>query len=173
MEKRSMENLLSLIKSLSRVESGSKDNPLTLVCNILPFQAWNPKLFEEKLSISLPTSLKYIWGKTSGLRLFEDITYGQWGLILWSPEYAMDQQEQQIRTRPDDFYRGDLIIGEFLGDSDLIVLRSDSTEPDFGKVMIALPLDKREEWYVASETLEDFLTTFIECGGKKFWENES
>ena len=114
-----------------------------------------------------------MWNKTSGLRLFEDITYGQWGLILWSPDQVITEQEKRIAQRKEDFRSGDLLVGEFLGDADLLVLRCDRTSPDFGNVAIALPLDSREEWYIAANSLQSFLSQFLAAKGEKFWDNQT
>lgn len=140
---------------------------------VLPPQPWDKKAFEQSLGITLPSAIIHLWDKTSGLRLFEDITHGQWGLILWSPNQVIAEQEKRISQRKEDFRPGDLIIGEFLGDADMMVLRCDATAPDFGNVIIALPLDFREEWYLAANSLSSFLSQFLAVKGDKFWENQA
>jgi hypothetical protein len=132
---------------------------------------WEPKRLEEVLEIKIPSALHQLWDKTSGLRLFEDTIYGQWGLVVWSPNQIIEEQEKKVPQRPFDFLSSDLIIGEFLGDSELLVLRCNEQTPDFGEVMIALPLDEREQWYKAASCLEEFLSNFIAARGEKFWEN--
>lgn len=92
---------------------------------------------------------------------------------MWSPDRVITEQDKRIAQRREDFRPGDLIIGEFLGDADLLVLRCDATSPDFGNVIIALPLDSREEWYVAANSLEGFLSQYIAAQGDKFWENQA
>lgn len=94
-------------------------------------------------------------------------------MILWSPNQVVIEQEKRITQREQDFRPGDLIIGEFLGDADLLVLRCDANSPDFGNVIIALPLDSREEWDIAGLTLESFLNQLIAANGDKFWENQT
>ena len=111
---------------------------------------WDKEALEEEFGISLPLAITNLWNQTSELRLFEDVTYGQWGLILWSSDRVITEQEKRIAQRKEDFRPGDLIIGEFLGDADLLVLRCDTTASDFGNVLIALPLDSREEWQYCS-----------------------
>lgn len=142
-------------------------------CQVLPAQPWDKKAFEQSIGITLPLVIAHLWNKTSGLRLFEDITYGQWGLILWSPDQVITEQDKRITQKKEDFRTGDLIVGEFLGDAELLVLRCDATSPDFGNVMIALPLDSREEWDLAGLTLESFLNQLIAANGDKFWENQT
>ena len=82
---------------------------------IVPAIARSSKAIETRLNISLPEDLQELWQKSNGLRLFEDKTYGQSGLIIWSPQKVLEQQ-QILRRGSDEFQSGDLIIGEFLGD---------------------------------------------------------
>ena len=82
---------------------------------IVPAIARSSKAIETRLNISLPEDLQKLWQKSNGLRLFEDKTYGQSGLIIWSPQKVLEQQ-QILRRGSDEFQSGDLIIGEFLGD---------------------------------------------------------
>jgi len=172
MNEQDIEKLIHAIESLGVVDSPDASIPMPMHCQVLPPQPWDKKAFEESVGITLPLAIIHLWDKTSGLRLFEDITYGQWGLILWSPNQVMTEQEKYIAQRKEDFHLGDLIVGEFLGDADLLVLRCDETSPDFGNVMIALPLDSREEWYLAANSLESFLSQFIATKGEKFWQTQ-
>jgi len=172
MKPQDIEKLIHAIESIGIVDSPDVSIPMPMHCQVLPPQPWDKKAFEETLGITLPLAIAHLWNKTSGLRLFEDVTYGQWGLILWSPNRVITEQEKRIAQTEEDFRPGDLIIGEFLGDADLLVLRCDATSPDFGNVMIALPLDTREEWYLAAKSLESFLNQFLAACGNKFWENQ-
>ena len=121
------------------------------------------------LNISLPEDLQELWQKSNGLRIFEDKTYGQSGLIIWSPQKVLEQQ-QILRQGSDEFQSGDLIIGEFLGDSDLLVVRCDQNSDDFGQLVISLPIDHRSDWYYLPYLLPEFLQKFINSQGEKFWE---
>lgn len=38
---------------------------------------------------------------------------------------------------------------------------------------IALPLYPREDWYIAANSLEEFLGKFKESRGEKFWESQT
>lgn len=173
MEEQDIDKLIHTIEPIGVVDSLDMSIPMQMHCQVLPPQPWEKKIFEETLEITLPLAIIHLWDKTSGLRLFEDVTYGQWGLILWTPDRVITEQEKRIAQRKEDFRPGDLIIGEFLGDSDLLVLRCDATALDFGNVMIALPLDSREEWYLAANSLHSFLSQFLAAKGDKFWENQA
>lgn len=172
MEQQDIETLIHAIESMGVVDSPDASIPMPMHCQVQPPQSWNKKALEETFGITLPLAIAHLWDETSGLCLFEDVNYGQWGLILWSPDRVITEQEKRIAQRKEDFRPGDLIIGEFLGDSDLLILRCDATAPDFGNVAIALPLDSREEWYVAANSLESFLSQYIAAQGDKFWENQ-
>ena len=84
---------------------------------IVPAIARSSKAIETRLNVSLPEDLQ----KSNGLRLFEDKTYGQSGLIIWSPQKVLEQQ-QILRRGSDEFQSGDLIIGEFLGDESPVLV---------------------------------------------------
>jgi hypothetical protein len=173
MKQQDIKKLVHAIESLGTVDSTDVSISMPMHSQVLPPQPWDKKAFDKLLGITLPFTIINLWNQTSGLRLFEDITYGQWGLILLSPNQIITEQEKRIAQRKSDFRPGDLIIGEFLGDADLLILRCDATSPDFGNVMIALPLDSREEWDLAGLTLESFLNQLIAANGDKFWENQT
>ena len=69
---------------------------------IVPAIARSSKAIETRLNISLPEDLQELWQKSNGLRLFEDKTYGQSGLIIWSPQKVLEQQ-QILRRGYDEF----------------------------------------------------------------------
>ncbi len=142
---------------------------LPLKSEILPPIANSTKDLEAKLNISLPEDLQELWQKCNGLRLFEDKTYGQAGLIIWSPQKVAEKQKT-LRRNSGEFQDGDLIIGEFLGDSDLLVVRCDQNSDDFGQLIISLPIDHRSDWYYLPYLLPEFLQQFTNSQGEKFWE---
>ena len=122
----------------------------------------------EILPDSLPGELIELWNLSSEIRLFEDKTYGQWGLIIVSPDRSIDLTNFAQSNRQDQFKKTDLVIGEFLGDLDQIVISRDID--DFGAIHIALPLDTRNDWPLVGNSLSDFLTKFINTSGEKYWE---
>jgi hypothetical protein len=72
--------------------------------------------------------------------------------------------------RARDHAAGDLVVGRFLGDSDLLVVRCAPHAADYGRVVVALPLDPRGEWYEAAGSLEKFFERYEQAHGAKFWE---
>ncbi len=151
--------------------------PLPMRCLTLPQLSWEPAALEATLGIDLPIDLKYLWDGCSGIVLFQDMTYSQWGLVLWSPDQALVRHQRYITTlydEPGDVLAGDFIIGEFLGDRELIVIRSDATADDFGTVVIARPLDARQDWPSVAASISEFLSRFLRANlqrfGEKYWE---
>lgn len=159
---------LKNIEHLGRIELDNIAITMPLDSKILPPITKAVQDLETRLHISLPDDLQELWQKCNGLRLFEDKTYGQSGLIIWSPQKVVEKQKT-LRRNSDEFQDGDLIIGEFLGDSDLLVVRCDQNFSDFGKVIISLPIDHRSDWDYLPYLLPEFIQKFINSQGEKFW----
>jgi hypothetical protein len=139
-----------------------------------PPVAWQPTNIETALEVKLPEEIKLLWSRASELRLLEDVNYGQWGCILWSPVEIVARHKQAFGWRgPDDFRRGDVILGEFRGDTDLVVLRCDPSQTDFGKIVVALAMDPRGDWPCVSSSITEFVLGFLSHPDKKFWEASS
>lgn len=145
---------------------GSVGNPLNLV-STLDCPAVATEIFGAWPERRPPEELCEAWAITRESRLFEDVEYGQWGLILLSPRASADRTMLEMRARPADFTPDDIVVGEFLGDQELLVLVSDA---DGDRVLVALSLDDRSDWYVAAESLGEFLEAYWRHGGEKFWE---
>jgi hypothetical protein len=120
--------------------------------------------------LATPADLTELWRETSEARLFEDKQYGQWGLVLLSPRAARDLTRSTLAARPADFRAGDLVVGEFLGDADLLVVRCDPSQTDFGRVLVAQPIDPRPDWPIAAPSFSRFLELYAAAEGDKFWE---
>ncbi len=121
-------------------------------------------------SIDLPEHLSEFWASAAGARLFVDEEYGQWGLVLFQPEEARTATDRLHLERQRDHRPGDLIVGEFRGDSDLVLIRCDPDADDFGSVLVVPPLDSRDDWVVAAANLLAFVETLESEQGQKFWE---
>jgi hypothetical protein len=55
------------------------------------------------------------------------------------------------------------VIGEFLGDLALLVLAP--SEPGDRRVLVALPLDDRHDWYPVASSLAQFLENYLQLDG--------
>ena len=101
--------------------------------------------------------------------MFEDVDYGQWGLALLSPTASARRTAEQRALRPADYRPDDVVAGEFLGDLELLVMAP--SEAGERGILIALPLDDRQEWYPAAPDLAQFLERYRDQQGAKFWES--
>lgn len=117
----------------------------------------------------VPDELKELWHVTRTARLFEDADYGQWGLVLLDAQASRERTESEYSTRPLEFRHDDVVVGEFLGDQELLVLAP--SEVGARRLLIALPLDSRDEWHGVAEQLAEFLEAFFAAEGNKYWES--
>lgn len=119
---------------------------------------------------NLPVELETFWRTFRTVKLFEDREFGQWGLEILAPPVSDIESEEFQRQRSRDFRKGDRVLGRFLGDSELLLVRCDPAEPDFGETIIALPLDPRSDWETVGKTFADFVARYAEAEGNRFWE---
>ena len=131
---------------------------------------WNAISFAARTGLTLPDELRSLWLEVARARLFEDETFGQWGLVLLGPEEAVSATRKTHERRPEQYRSGDLMVGEFLGDSELLVVRCDARASDFGSVIVAAPIDRRHDWSTVATGIESFIRTFIDQRGQKFWQ---
>lgn len=107
---------------------------------------------------------------SNGAYLFEDVIYGQWGLILLDLYFIEVKTQEFMHDYRDAFIFGDYIIGEFLGDNDLLLLRLDETKEDYGSIIVANRMDSREEWKKVERNFRNFIVNFAINEGQKYWE---
>ncbi len=119
-----------------------------------------------------PADLAWFWAHVAEARLYEDTTYGQWGLVLYSQSEAEAASVRFAAERSTEAIPGDVVVGEFLGDSDLLLVRCDAGAPDFGAVLVALPIDPRPLWPTVALTLASFLRQLADADGDKFWSEQ-
>lgn len=154
------------LRELAEPTVPTPESPLRLATTLFPpssqeeiNQAWPRR--------TLPVDLNEFWRLSAGGRLFVDVDYGQWGLVIYGPAKSVEMTAT-IRSEDDRYEADDLIVGEFLGDTDRLVIQ---TRPDGGsRVLIALALDDRIDWDEPAHSFEEFLTMFVRTGGKKYWE---
>lgn len=121
--------------------------------------------------IEIPTNYLDFIKETDGAKLFYDKIYGQAGIYLYEMEViAKKNFEWRKSYIKQDLLPSDLIIGEFFGDNELVILRCDSHSSDYGNIAISLPLDERKDWYFLDDNFESFLIKFCNKEGVKYWE---
>jgi hypothetical protein len=118
----------------------------------------------------LPSDGVELWAVSREARLFEDVEYGQWGLVLLSPSASATRTAQERELRPYDLRADDIVLGEFLGDQELLVLAP--SETGWRRILIALPLDSRAAWFGAGADLHEFLVRYFDSDGDKYWEQQ-
>lgn len=114
---------------------------------------------------ALLPELEALWLSSRQAWLFQDIDYGQWGLHILDPATAAARTNAERARRQHDFEATDAVVGEFLCDTDLLVLEAN------GSILVALPLDPRTDWPQVASTLSEFLTRYLEAVGEKYWES--
>lgn len=160
------DDFAQIVASFREYEAPRKWNatdPFRLACTISG-PACKHEVEDAWKGVALPPVARDLWRVTAEARLFEDVDYGQWGLVLLPPAAARERTDASIQGRSEDFESSDVVIGEFLGDSDLLVLTED------GEVLVALPLYGRSDWFRPATTLGQFLDRFRETRGEKYWE---
>ena len=141
--------------------------PMTFACSLSSRSATEVELLA--LPFECPVDLREFWAEVASARLFVDQEYGQWGLEISDPTQSEELTNRFREERKSDYRRGDLVVGRFLGDSDLLLVRCDPETSDFGSVLIALPLDPRVDWDSAAGAFSEFLENYVTSGGEKFW----
>lgn len=147
---------------------GSTDNPFKLSSTV-DEPATAAEIAQAWPGHRLPEQLLEAWSTARQARLFADTEYGQWGLVLLSPAASAERTETELRARSGEYHSGDVVIGEFLGDQELVVLAD--ANGGAGRVLIARPLDDRADWDVAAVDLGEFLQSYFARAGDKYWEH--
>jgi hypothetical protein len=142
-----------------------------LFTSVYPPVAWSRAQVEHDLATAIPDELAVLWTHCSRLVLFEDRVFGQWGVQLCSPVEIVVQQAhyRKVRTQ-DSIFIGDVCLGAFKGDLDLVILRCDPHSDDFGHVLVSPELGSRNEWPTAAGSLFAFLDQLLQVNGDKYWE---
>ena len=156
------------IKTVQSLEDLRIDDPLTVVfkSSVLPSTSHDLSI----LNVQLPDELVKFWKVCNGIELFCDQNYGQWGLILFSPQQILSATKMQKEIYEDNILETDIVIGKLKGDSEFPILRCDPTQEDFGHIIIGMPAYSRNEWSRVANSLEEFIHKFIESPLKIYWE---
>jgi hypothetical protein len=145
----------------------STSNPLTLV-STLDGPAGANEVEDAWHGHGVPSDALDLWAACRQARLFQDVEYGQWGLALLAPSASATRTAQERAARPADLRPDDIVLGEFLGDQELLVLAP--AETGRRRILIALPLDRRADWFGAAHDLGEFLQWYFDHAGDKYWQ---
>jgi hypothetical protein len=146
--------------------------PFKLQCSLDLSPATHSDLVRvgEELGVDLPAELLQFWRKHKLASLFKDVDYGQWGLDILSPSEACIESKSFRQERRTEATQADLIIGRFLGDSDLLLIQCIPDTQEYGSVLVVRPLDTRAEWPFVAKNFTEFLDKYEREQGDKFWE---
>ena len=149
-----------------------EDCPFKLLCSFdtSPAPESDMLCVGEEFGVELPAEVVQFWRKHQAASLFKDVAYGQWGLEILSPADAIIESRSFLEERRNDVLDGDLVIGKFVGDSDILLLRTDPNSVDYASVLVALPLDCRGEWPLVANDFAEFLDKYEREQGDKHWE---
>ena len=161
----SLHEIINRVRSNPRPTEGSTDNPFRLESTV-----WGPatpgEVREAWGDRELPDDALTLWRECRGARLFEDVDYGQWGLKLLSPQASRDRTGEDYLS--EDLLPDDIVIGEFIGDLDLVVLAP--SEEGSRRVLIAGEIDTRPKWQGVGSDLAQFLEKYVDASGDKYWK---
>jgi hypothetical protein len=142
-----------------------KETEFTFVCNFTPIGVQ-----VNNFPFNVPEDLKEFWSISVSAELFKDSEFSQWGLHILSPEESLRTTNEEKEMRSEEFEENDLVIGKFIGDTDLLVLSSDKGNNQYDTVRVALPIDPRKDWYIVASGFTEFLEKYIDKQGDKYWE---
>ncbi|MBC9914966.1 hypothetical protein [Chitinophaga varians] len=123
--------------------------------------------WEEATMKDFPASaaeLLQFWKISAQADLFKDETYGQWGVVIYSPAATLAETARQRAIRSQDILADDLVFGGFYGDTELLM--ADGR----GAIYVCLPLYARADWPRVADSLQDFLLRLYHAQGAKYWE---
>jgi len=164
---RAIAEVLDLYRNQPSPMDGITSNPFKLASSVAgPVD--EGEIDESWAGCDLPSEARELWAASREGRLFEDLEYGQWGLVLLNPAASAARTASERAARPSEFRREDVVVGEFLGDLELVVVAP--SEARERRVLIALPLDGRSDWYAAAPSLSEFLARYFHAVGDKYWE---
>lgn len=142
-------------------------NPFKLSCRVDP-GASADEIAQAAPSASESEDLRALWSASREAWLFEDTEYGQWGLHLLRPAESAVRTSAERARRPDDLRPDEVVLGEFLGDSELLVHAP--SEVGGRRYLVALPMEPREDWYAAGGSAAEVLERLLDANGDKYWE---
>jgi hypothetical protein len=141
-------------------------SPFLLSCSL----EGRPALMDDIEKLAVGDDLKEFWKIVGSVDLFKDDAYGQWGLKILHPVEARNLTECEKNDASSGVKASDVVIGEFYGDSDLLIVDSQNSGQDMYSIHVKSPLDDRNEWSQVANSFSEFLARYIQSQGDKYWE---
>ncbi len=162
--------VLAGFSAYAEPRDGLGDKPFKLGCS-LSGPATEEEIRSAWPTAPVPAEGAEAWSVSRASRLFEDVDYGQWGVVLLSPAASAERTAELRAQRPGAYRPGGVVIGEFLGDLELLVMAP--SEAGDRRILVALPLDDRHDWYPAASSLAQFFEKYLGSYGGKYWESSA
>jgi hypothetical protein len=153
-----MDKALKILLSLNNLFEERPKEKKVQYHYISPF-----RIILENFPILIPNDLKAFYQRIGYAELFVDGIHGQSGIRLYNPYQALQATELVKNEEGIELLKDELIIGEFLGDTDRILLSNNM-------ITILLPIYTRQDWLHTCLTFERFLEKMIVYKGEKYWE---
>lgn len=168
-----LEDMINRLRNMPLIEEKDPETlDLLLETEVNP--PFEPKisLIETELNVKIPEQILECWGLCSSITLLRDKRRNLRGLRTHPPDERIIEVNRYILKdviQPEDYLTGDLILAEFGGEQDQLIVRCDPSADDFGELLIAMPIDSREDWFHMGNSLVRFLKDFIEHNGYTYW----
>jgi hypothetical protein len=153
-----MNQIINKIASVSKIYNHSSKGNLNIYNYVSPVRI---KLIE--FPIILPNDLIDFYEKLGYAELFVDGIYGQGGIRIFNPFQALQATQMIALEEGIELLNNELIIGDFIGDSDRILISEN-------KISIIIPIYNRADWFHTGLSFEEFLAKIIDSNGEKYWE---
>jgi len=163
-----MSSIISILDSLVAVPSTTLDFGSGIIAEYRSYYvAAIPGTGNSEHLFNFPDNLVELWRNASRLSIYEDVSYGQWGLILHDQSWSQQETKLYKNLYPDKISEYDLIFGEFLGDNEKVII---SLKPaDYGSIKIFQPIENREDWPLVASSMTEFLQNMLQNRGQKYW----
>ncbi len=126
-----------------------------------------PREIDEAWKHGVNDEARALWLLCGEALLFEEPDYGQWGLHLLGPAASAARTAYEQAERPEDIRPSDVVIAEWLGDLELVVLAGTDEQ-----VLAAEPLDERSQWTKVAPNIATLLCNLVASDGERYWEGE-
>lgn len=111
-------------------------------------------------NFSYPLELIQLWEQIGNSKFFYDFQDHHWGLDIFDSTSSINLTIFEKHERIEDYFDGDLLIGEFIADNEYLLIRCDKSKPDFGNILITNPVYKRDDWFEIENSLESFIKKY-------------
>lgn len=141
------------------------------VCRVFEPIPWSQQELERTLGFEIPNQLAQLWDLCGGMMLYGDDLWCPGGLVICAPcveELFRLNSDYQDR-KSDSTAPGDLIIGEFRSDLELVLIRCDRNNTDCGSILIVAEMEPRPDWKRVAFSIEEFLIKYMDAHGEKYW----